>query len=752
MAVGRRGIASVVAVALVAAILSIAAIVVRVTGASSGTVIPASGYPGSPTGVVVHALPGAVTPLRTGDVVTAIGARPLAGWAEGWLAPSDDLRARVNDVVPFVVERHGSSATLDVGLVAYPVLDVLPAAIGTLSFVLAMLAVGLVVFGLRPNVPASGALLLAGVGAAGSTPPFLMGNDVLDLATGSYAVGQTVTSFVYLLLWAGLVDFLLVFPRPMAAVAGRPGLRVLPYAGMLVGFTAALGVARVAAPSTLAWLGAWAPLTILPAITAFAVLPILLLVRWRRAPGEDRRILRGFAAVMLFIVAANLVVWVIPEALGGQPLLPWSVAAILGLPFPVLVASSIIRHRAFDIDVVVRRSLVYGGLTLAVVATYALTAGVVTATLGGGGGFASSLLATGVAAIVALPLRDVLQRGVSSWVYGDRDEPVQAIRRLAERLALVADPALLPRVVVDTVAEALRLPYVGLELATGPSARLAAERGDRPAGLVDRPLTFQGRAVGRLLVAPRDPADPLSTADLRLLDDLSRHVAVAADAARLTDDLRASRERIVTGREEERRRLRRDLHDGLGPALAGIGMRAEAAQALLAEDSTAAARLLEELHAESSQAVAEIRRLVDGLRPPAIDEVGLVGALRLAADRLRPPGSPEIVIDTGPPLPALPAAVEVAAYRIATEALTNAVRHAAATTVRVRLECGRDLVVGVEDDGLGLGAGATQGVGLATMHERAAELGGSCEVRPRPGGGTRVVAKLPLPQADSGGR
>jgi signal transduction histidine kinase len=450
---------------------------------------------------------------------------------------------------------------------------------------------------------------------------------------------------------------------------------------------------------------------------------------------------------MLFIVVANVIVWVIPEALGGQPLLPWSVAAILGLPFPVLVAASIIRHRAFDIDVVVRRSLVYGGLTLAVVATYALTTGLMTAALGGGSGFASSLLATGVAAIVALPLRDVLQRGVSRWVYGDRDEPVEAIRRLAERLALVADPALLPRVVVDTVAEALRLPYAGLELGTGSSSRLVAERGQRGAEVVDRPLTFQGRAVGRLLVAPRDDADPLSTADLRLLDDLSRHVAVAADAARLTDDLRASRERIVTGREEERRRLRRDLHDGLGPALAGIGMRAEAAQTLLRGNREAAAQALDELHAESAQAIAEIRRLVDGLRPPAIDELGLIGALRLAADRLRAPGMATITVEATDPLPALPAAVEVAAYRIATEGLTNAVRHAGATTIDLRFDGRTDLTVVVEDDGRGLGAASVAGVGMASMHERAAELGGSFDIGPRPGGGTRIVARLPLPNA-----
>ena len=744
MTVGRRGIASVVTLAVAASLLSLVAIAVRVTGLSSGTLILSDGsLPGRP-GLVVSPLPGVATALRSGDVVTGIAGQPLTSWADGWLVPRDVLLTSVGDRLPVDVERAGSVSTVDVALIDYPALAVLGPAFATLSFVVAMLAVGLLVFALRPAVPASGALLLAGVGAAGSTPPFLMGADVLDLATGSFAVGQLAISFVYLLLWAGLIDFVLVFPRPMAVLGRRPVLRAAPYLGMAVGFGTALAVARLSAPSTLAWLAAWAPLTILPAIVAFVALPAVLVVRWRRASGEDRRLLRAFGAVMLFIIVANVVVWVIPEALGGEPLLPWSFAAILGLPFPVLVAASIVRHRAFDIDVVVRRSLVYGGLTLAVIAMYILTTGLMTAALGGGTGFASSLLATGVAAIVALPLRDLLQRGVSRWLYGDRDEPVEAIRRLAERLALVADPALLPRVVVDTVAEALRLPYVGLELATGAGPRLVAERGERRVEPIDRTLTFQGRAVGRLLVAPRDAADPLSAADLRLLDDLSRHVAVAADAARLTDDLRASRERIVSGREEERRRLRRDLHDGLGPALAGIGMRAEAVQTLLREDSVAAGRVLDELHAESTQAIAEIRRLVDGLRPPAIDERGLIGALRLEAERPRAAGGPIVTIEAADPLPALPAAVEVAAYRIAIEGLTNAVRHAGATTVRLALEIDRELTVTVEDDGRGVDPDSAAGAGMASMHERAAELGGRCEVGPSPGGGTRVVAYLPL--------
>ena len=744
MAGRRRMIGAVLAVAIASIVLSLLATVLRLTQPSSGTTIVAAGEAFLDDGVRVQVLPGATTPLRDGDVVVAIDGRPLASWAERWSAlgastPGDGT------VVRFDVRRAGEPLAIDVPLAGYP-LGLIGLSIGTLAFVVAMLTIGVLVFAARPTIPASTALLLGGVGAAGSTLPFLLGQDPLDLTRGTFAAHYGATGFVYLLLWAGLLDFTLVFPRPAPVLLRRPALRIVPYAAIVGLFVGALAVSRFTSSGTLAWLGSWGPISLLPAALTFLTAPAILVYRWRTGSPDDRTVLRAFALVMGFIILVDAVVWVIPEALGGTALLPWSVAGVLGLPFPILVAASIVRHRAFDIDVVVRRSLVYGGLTLVVVTTYAVTVAVLGATLGATSPFAISLLATGLAALLALPVRDLLQRGVSRLLYGDRDEPVRAIRRLGDRLELIVDPATMPRTVVDTVADALRLPYVGLELGDGPAARRVAERGEPPAAaeLVARPLTFQGRPMGRLLVGRRGPADPLTTSDVQLLDDLCRQVGVAAHTALLTEDLQASRERLITTREEERRRLRRDLHDGLGPSLAGIGMRAGAAEDLMMRDPEAAARLLAEVQRETSAAVAEVRRLVDGLRPPAIDEVGLIGALRLAADRLEAPGAPSVSVVAAADLPALPAAVEVAAYRIGTEALTNAIRHAAAATCSVRLIPGTDLTVVVEDDGRGLPDAPRAGVGLASMHERAAEVGGDCRIEPRPGGGTRVVARLPL--------
>ncbi|HET9344491.1 MAG TPA: sensor histidine kinase [Candidatus Limnocylindrales bacterium] len=738
---GRLGVFVTLVAAITAGVVGIGLTWIRTSTPSSGSVL-AVGNP-HPAGVLVATLPDVTTPIETGDVVVAMDGRSTLSWADD--SPRlDPPPWTLGAVVPIDVDRGGTIVSLDVPLVPYPTGTVFATAWGTLLFVTAMLVLSLFVFWRRPLVPAASALLIAAAGGAGSTAPYLLGQDPLDLTSGLMTWMSLGILSVYLLLWAGLLDFMLVFPRPLGRVARRPSVRLAPYAVIFGTYAAAVALSGLTAPTTLAWIESWGYLSILPAIITFAAMPLALVWRWRRSPVQDRQILRGLAFVLTFIVIADLIIWVIPESLGQPALLPWTISALTGLPFPIFVAVAIVRHGAFDFDVAIRRSLVYGGLTVAVIVVYVVAAAALGAVLGSASPFATSLLATGVVALAALPIRDGLQRAVGRFVYGDRDEPVRAIRRLGERLELGVDPEAMPRVVIDTVADALRLPYVALELGAAPSARLVAERGLRPESIVERDLTYHGSQVGRLIVAPRGPAEPLSTSDLRLLDDLAQQIGVAAHASLLTEDLRASRERLITAREEERRRLRRDLHDGLGPALAGIGMRAGAAESLVRDDPERAAQLLAELQAEITDAVADVRRLVDALRPPAIDEVGLVGALRLAADRLDAPGAPALVVESDGDLPDLPAAVEVAAYRIGTEAMTNAVRHAGAASCSLRLVGGDDLTVVVEDDGRGLPPAPRAGIGLTSMQERAAELGGECRVEARPGGGTRVVARLPL--------
>jgi signal transduction histidine kinase len=241
-----------------------------------------------------------------------------------------------------------------------------------------------------------------------------------------------------------------------------------------------------------------------------------------------------------------------------------------------------------------------------------------------------------------------------------------------------------------------------------------------------------------------------------LLDDLARQAGTAAYAVLLTADLRRMRERLVAAREEERRRLRRDLHDGLGPQLSSQALTIDAVRALMRQDPDNAEALLLDLKQQAQDAVADIRRLVYALRPPALDDLGLVGVLRETAAQYDGQNGLVVSVDAPEPLPPLPAAVEVAAYRIAQEAMTNVVRHAGARECYVSLALDEllgasVLCLEVRDDGRGLpdlqagvSSSARAGVGLHSMRERAAELGSSLTVDSLPEGGTAVRARLPV--------
>jgi signal transduction histidine kinase len=263
------------------------------------------------------------------------------------------------------------------------------------------------------------------------------------------------------------------------------------------------------------------------------------------------------------------------------------------------------------------------------------------------------------------------------------------------------------------------------------------------------PLTYQSEVIGQLILAPRAAGEEFSPADRHLLENIAREAGVAAHAVRLTADLERSRERLVTAREEERRRIRRDLHDGLGPTLASLTLQIDATRNLLSNDPAAADALLANLKAQSQSAIADIRRLVYELRPPALDELGLVAAIRQQAAQYDGNGNGlNIAVNVFPPeLPAMSAAVEVAAYRIVLEALTNVMRHAQARNCQVNIRWDHELHLEIIDDGRSMPSTYHPGVGLQSMHERASELGGTCVIQAASNhGGTHVLAQLPLPE------
>lgn len=251
--------------------------------------------------------------------------------------------------------------------------------------------------------------------------------------------------------------------------------------------------------------------------------------------------------------------------------------------------------------------------------------------------------------------------------------------------------------------------------------------------------------LNAVLAAAGETAPPvLSRRDEARLADLARRLGTVVFAARLTHDVRAARERLVAAREEERRRIRNDLHDGLGPTLSALLLQLDALERLVRRPGVAAAQLdgaLDALRATVRGATADIRRLVEGLRPPALDALGLVGAVRQLGEAA---GGATFEIEA-PDLPPLPAAVEVAAYRIAAEAIHNVRRHAdgARCAVRFGLDDGA-LRLEIVDDGPGFASDRPNGIGTASMAERAAELRGTLVLDRAPGGGARVVARLPL--------
>jgi signal transduction histidine kinase len=277
------------------------------------------------------------------------------------------------------------------------------------------------------------------------------------------------------------------------------------------------------------------------------------------------------------------------------------------------------------------------------------------------------------------PLRESLQRAVNRVVYGRWHEPYEVLAGLGERLEAAADVDRLMDAVVTELTTGLDLADVsvrGLDGATvGGSTMARATAAD--GATVDAtqgtgtviPLQAFGKTVGYL--AYRVPGRQLSDAEQRLLRDLARQLGGALHARLLREDLQRARERLVLAREEERRRLRRDLHDGIGPALAGLTLKTETARALLPRGSDRASRQLHDLSEEIRRTVVDVRRLVEGLRPPALDELGLSGACAQAVERLTAGADLSASVRVGEDLPTLPAAVEVAAYRIVVEAVTN---------------------------------------------------------------------------------
>ncbi len=460
-------------------------------------------------------------------------------------------------------------------------------------------------------------------------------------------------------------------------------------------------------------------------------------------------VIYGLALWLIYILLSSVPYYYLEGLPPDAPVPWWGALSVLGWFLslsivPVCLTIAVTRYRLWDIDILINRTLVYGVLTAVTIGLYALVVGGLATLFQTQANWPVALVATGLVAVLFQPLRDRLQNRVNRLLYGHRDEPLEVLARLGRQLENALAPELMLPTLVETVAQTLKLPYAAITTPQGSAPQTAAAYGKPLDYAQPFPLVYQGVTIGHLLVAPRSAGEAFTRAEENLLRNIARQAGTAVHALQLTADLQRARQQIVTSREEERRRLRRDLHDGLGPSLAATLLKIGSARALLANRPETTDQLLAEMESDIEMTLAGVRRIVYDLRPPALDQFGLVGALRAYAETCES-GTLIVRLDVPEPLPPLPAAVEVAAYHIGREGLTNVVRHAGARrcTLRLRVENGR-LHLTLHDDGRGFPDDTRAGVGLAAMRERAAELGGTCTISGSLGKGTMVTAVLPL--------
>jgi signal transduction histidine kinase len=702
--------------------------------------------------------------LDENDGVVEVSHVPLETWVRG---EAGSVPPTVGDEVTYTVDQHHdpSDCTLTVVLTRYPWQEAAVARFPVLLLVIVMWLTASFAFLQRPRDPAARAYFaLAFLVPFGATA-FPTGTQVIDLVNGPRLWPFVWGEIAYALLWGALLHFVAVFPRPVPWLEGRPwrlaAVYALPFAlhlahmavrepGEVVENLADVMFPSIGSDAGLRSLSYTVPVSIEAARTVPALGLLVLLWQYAHAegPGERDRI-RWVTYTFLAVAAVYLVFGQVPSWLTDDPLIDWNWVILTFIAVPLALSAAVLRYGILDLQVVLRRSLVYGLLTAALVVLPAvLTVAIARLT---GADLSGRELALVVGLVVAgcfHALRTRLRRRVSRLIFGERDDPYELVSQLGGRLQSTVPAESLLESVAETVARALRLPYVAIEL-RGPDGVVdVQDYGERRGEALSLPLVSQGEDVGRLLLDPGARREAFGPADRKLIELLAQQVGIAAHSVLLAGRLQRSLQRAVTVREEERRRLRRDIHDGLGPMLSASKMQLELARKLLATRPDSAAAILDGLVDIQKVVITDVRRLVEGLRPPVLDQLGLVPAIRERADTLSDRSDDDtgltITVDAQADVEPLPAAVEVAAYRVVLEALTNVVRHAQATECRVRLWRSDALLVEVADNGRGMPAVQRAGVGIGSMRERASELGGSCVVTNNRHGGTVVQACFPI--------
>ena len=514
----------------------------RVAMPSDGARVAFYGGAWSAAGVRIEPIDAPAPGLATGDRVTAVAGRSIDDWLGDALA-ADVARPTGGAPIPYAIDRAGTARTLDIEWRAPAVTATLLEGWGVILFSLGTAAIAAFVYRRRPDEPAATALVIAACGAAGSSVPWFLGMTASEIVRGTpFLLQALLTGPLYMLLWPAGVHLALVFPAPTEAVHRRPAIVPAIYLAAIGGYAALTLGSLAASPSVADWVGTWPATQVAIVVPALALVVAILGVRYVRLRDPVRRAKVRLATLGGGLSAAlGLVLFMGPVLVAGRPLIPDAALGLVALPLPLGLAGGILRDSLFDIEIVLNRTLVYGGLTVSVVVTYAAATAAATAVLGSAQGYGASLLAAGLAALAALPLRDLLQRTVNRMLYGQRDEPWRVMHTLGARLEWAVDPERALPAIADTVAETLRLPYVAVEVTdeVGLPA-VVVERGRAAGGVEAVPLVHAGQPVGRLVLGIRSGERGFRADELDLLRDLGRQAGAAVHAQRLRTALTTS--------------------------------------------------------------------------------------------------------------------------------------------------------------------------------------------------------------------
>ncbi len=742
------GVPLLVAVVIIASLGWV--ILARGNSPADGTVTFPSAPYWSRRGVVVNELLPGNSGLQVGDCVVAVDGQRLED-----LVRSGPVRVyHVGDVVHYEVRRSGAplnrdctgpESSIEINLMPYQFSSVLGEHASVLALACFMLALGAFLTAVRPRSGAANALLIAACLYPFGVTEWPFGTQVIDLASGPRLWPFVIGDIANTLFWGALLLLATSLPRqrlpPRSVVLG---CFILPLALYLLYLLITL-------PQQRSELGMLARLITVSLAAAYAV-PILMVVALAVGylsvdQAERRAAVRWVLIPLTVAVFAYFVLGQLPAAFTGRPLIPWT--WLNGIFIVVLAAMtvSVVRNHLFEVQIVIRRwGLRIAAMLAGFAGVLALWRLMIMPHTNPSDWLIAAiawLLIAGLCIAIVL-LNRILQRRL----FGARADSDLMIAALSPRTTPVVTDESGLTATLDVLMHALRLAFVQLEVTMPGTTALSLARGtpQHPDRVI--PLYAGNAQVGQLSLAVRSGLEPLGRADERLLDALSHVLASSAFNLGLQRALRSALAQAVTAREEERRRIRREIHDGIGPLLAAALLRTETAMSL-SPGSPDQRECLQKLRALQEAALTDVRSLVEGLRPPALDHGGLLSALRQHAELsvgMAVSNSLAVNFEAAGDISTLPAAVEVAAYRIAQEAISNATKHAGAQRIVVRMsQTDSGLTLEIDDDGVGVAANSnSSGVGRISMTERATELGGWCTDEHPPTGGTRVKAWLPI--------